>query len=247
MVIKTKGIVLREISVGDSDKILTALLEGVGKASISAKGAKRMNSRLLPLAQLFACAEFELYQGKKMYSLNGGEPLMSFLGLRNDVVKFALASYMAELVLYVTNEQNPDDEILKLTMNSLYALCNLHKPPQLIKAAFELRLMSECGFQPELFCCKDCGEVVNQIAFDIASSAALCETCYKKRGGEGAVILPPKLLAALRYIITCDPKKLYSFQLEPEPLAGLSSFCEDFTLRHIDTTPKTLSFYKGLL
>ncbi len=247
MVISAKGIVLKEVQVGDGDKILTALLEGVGKVSISAKGAKRVNSRLLPLAQLFSYAEFELYQGKKMYSLNGGEPLMSFLELRQDVVKFALATYMAELVLYVTNEQNPDDEILRLILNGLYALCKFQKPVAFLKAAFELRLLCACGFQPELFCCRECGEVVEEVAFDFDSSSALCERCYSRRGGEGSVILQPALLKLLRYLITCDPKKLYSVSAEGETLKGLSGFCEDFLIRQLGTVPKTLNFYKGLL
>ena len=247
MVISAKGIVLREVQVGDGDKILTALLEGVGKVSISAKGAKRINSRLLPLSQLFACAEFELYQGRKMYSLNGGEPIMSFLELRRDVVKFALATYLAELVLHVTNEESPDDEILRLTMNTLYALCKFQKPVEFIKAAFELRLLCECGFQPELFCCRECGEVTGEIAFDFASSSALCERCYGRRGGEETVILSPGVLKLLRYLITCEPKKLYSVSAEGETLRALSGFCEDFLIRQLGTVPKTLNFYKGLL
>ena len=40
-IIKIRGIVLKEVFVGESDKIITILAKDYGKISISAKGARK--------------------------------------------------------------------------------------------------------------------------------------------------------------------------------------------------------------
>ena len=45
--IKTKGIILSEHNMGDSDKMLTILTPGYGKSGCAAKGARRQKSLLL--------------------------------------------------------------------------------------------------------------------------------------------------------------------------------------------------------
>ena len=43
--IKARGMVVREIAVGDYDKILTVVTDEMGKISVSAKGVRRSGNR----------------------------------------------------------------------------------------------------------------------------------------------------------------------------------------------------------
>ena len=49
--------------------------------------------------------------------------------------------------------------ILSLLLNALYALGNLKKAPALVKAAFELKLMSLIGFEPLADACAYCRHI----------------------------------------------------------------------------------------
>ena len=53
-----------------------------------------------------------------------------------------------------------------------------------IKAVFELRTMSECGFLPQLVCCRDCGTYDAGDAFylDVQEGYLLCADCAAKAG-----------------------------------------------------------------
>ena len=55
------GLVLRETPVGEHDKLLT-LLTAEGQMWMTAKGARSMHSKVMPLCRLFTYANFEYYE-----------------------------------------------------------------------------------------------------------------------------------------------------------------------------------------
>ena len=55
-------------------------------------------------------------------------------------------------------EDSPgSDAALRLTLNCLYALDKNIAPQPMVKAAFELRYMSLCGYAPDISACSVCG------------------------------------------------------------------------------------------
>ena len=61
--IKVKGIVIKEISFKENDKIITLLTDNLGKISCIARGAKKTNSTLLACSQFLVYSEFVLFKG----------------------------------------------------------------------------------------------------------------------------------------------------------------------------------------
>ena len=55
------------------------------------------------------------------------------------------------------------------------------------------------------------------------------------------------MLTAMRYIAWCEPKRLFSFSLEPEALKSLSSLTEAYLMTQLEHSFYTLDFYKSLL
>ena len=56
---------------------------------------------------------------------------------------------------------------------------------RVIKAVFELRTMSECGFLPQLVYCRDCGTYDGPAFYlDPAEGCLLCESCAQNGGEE---------------------------------------------------------------
>ncbi len=246
MLLTTQGIILREVNYKESDKILTVLTREAGKVTVKAKGCRRKGSRLAASAQLLAYSEMTLFEYRDHYSLNEAEPLELFWGVRADVEKLALGSYFAEVLEAVAGEEQPDPAVMSLILNSLYALDRLSKPLPLVKAVFELKLLSLIGYEPLLDACAACGAAEPEDArFQLLDGVLLCGRC--RTGGEGTSMPVSRgVLAAMRHVVYGDPKRLFSFALGEEDLRQLGRVCERFLTTQVDRGFRTLEFYKDL-
>lgn len=242
----TRGIVLRETETKESDKILTLLTQDRGKIAVIARGARRKSCKFAACAQSLAYSEWTLYQKGDWYYANEGSTIELFDGLRNDLETMALGFYFAELTESVTTEGTPAEELLRHLLNGLYAVSALHKPPALVKAAFELKLLCLAGYEPLADGCAYCGcPEPEQPLLDVVQGVLRCRTCGVK---ESALSMPlcHDSLAALRHIIYGDPKRLYAFRLGQDALGRLSGAAEAFAAAQLERGFRTLDFYKSL-
>ena len=245
--IVTTGIVLRETETKETDKILTLLTPGRGKISVIARGARRKGCKFAASAQSLAWSEWTLYQRGQWYYAREGSTLELFNGLRADLDALALGFYFAELTEALTIEETPSEEPLRHLLNGLYALSTLHKPPELVKPAFELRLLCVSGYEPLVDACAYCGaEELEAPVLDVAQGVLRCKTCGGAVGPAPSVPLCWDSLAALRHIVYGNPKRLYSFSLGAGALARLDRAAEAFLTAQLDRGFKTLDFYKSL-
>lgn len=240
-----KGIVLRAVDTKESDKILTILTPG-GKQPVVAKGARSRKSRVTACTQLLAYAEFTLSESRGWQYLSEGNTIELFDGVRKDVELLSLASYFAELTEAVALEDTESGEVLSLLLNALYALGTLKKPQALVKAAFELKLMSLIGFEPLADACAYCGSPEPEDpVLDVREGVVCCGKCG--RGERGlAMPLSSGALAALRHVLYGEAKRLYSFSLAAEDLKRLGDAGEAYVHATLERGFGTLDFYKGL-
>ena len=239
-----RGVVLRETETKETDKILTLLTWDQGKISVIARGARRKNCKFAAAAQPLAYAEWTLYQRREWHYASDASTLELFGGLRGDLPALALGCYMAELTEAVSPDAVPVPELLRHLLNGLYALSALHKPPALVRPAFELRLLCLAGYEPLADACALCGrEEPEGPVLDAAQGVIRCKGC----GGGGGRPLCRDSLAALRHIVYGDPKRLYSFHLGAEALGRLSAASEAFLYAQLERGFSTLDFYKSIL
>lgn len=241
MFLSTRGLILREAKYKESDKILTILTEAEGKITAKARGVARPKSKLSAPTQLLSFSEMTLFGNKGMWSINEASTVEQFRGLRQDIDLLALGSYIAELLESVSDEDYPNAEILQLGLNSLYALSSGLAPQAIVKAAFELRLMCLSGYQPELSACAGCGKTELNDSYLIPGHGELyCGSCERPNG----LVLDAATLEAMRYIISAEPKRLFSFRLEDESMRRLGAVCEAYTIYQLDRSFGSLDYYK---
>ena len=251
-----KGIVLRAVDTKESDKILT-ILTPHGKLPVVAKGARSRKSRVTACTQLLAYSELTLSESRGWQYLSEGSTIELFQGVRQDIELLSLASYFAELTEAAALEGVESGEILSLLLNALYALGNLKKNPALVKAAFELKLMSLIGFEPLADACAYCGNPEpEEPALDIREGVVCCGKCGKGERGLGpsgpadlrSVHMPLSrgALAAMRWVLYGEAKRLYSFSLAAEDLKRLGDASETYVHAMLERGFRTLDFYKGL-
>jgi len=238
-----KGIVLRSVDTKETDKILTVLTAELGKIPVIAKGARSRRSRVTAATELLSYAEMTLSESRGFRYLTEASTQTYFRGLRQDVTQLSLASYLAELTDAVTWEGIPGGDTLSLLLNALYALSELNRPQLLVKAAFELRLMSLAGFAPLVSGCAVCGaEEPEKPVLETATGLLRCGGCP---GSEGES-LTPAVLAAMRFVLYGDPKRFCSFSLPPEELQRMSDVTEVYAEAQLERSFPTLRFYKSV-
>jgi len=243
MYINTSGVVLRETIYRDSSKILTVLTGGEGKLTVMARGVLRKNSSLAAVAQLLSFSEMTLYSSRDRWTLTEARTVEQFIGLRDDIELVSLGAYFAELTEAVADEDSPNPELLPLLLNALFALSEKLKTPELVKPAFELRLMAASGFTPALECCAVCGrEKIEKSYLDVYGGALCCGGCAPA-GGAG---LGAGALGAARYIVGCDARKFYSFTIGAEALRELAVAAESYLLAQLDRRFRSLDYYNRI-
>lgn len=239
----TCGLVLRETVTRDADKILTVLTPDRGRLSVIARRARRKGSRVAAACQLLAYSEMTLYEKGRWTMLDAADTIELFDGLRQDLTALSLAAYFAELTEAVSDGSG---DVLPLLLNALYALSALKKPPQLVKPAFQFRLMALAGYEPMADGCALCGapEPENPM-LDVVHGVVHCGKCREKGGL--SLPLTASGLAALRYVLYGDPRRLYSFSLPPEGLRALNHAADAYVSAQLERSFRTLDYYKTIL
>lgn len=245
MYITTMGLVLRETLYKESSKMLTVLTPENGKIGMLARGARRRGSKTAASTQLLAYSEITFVEGRSGHVLTDARCVEMFDGLRSDLSLLSLGSYFAEVLEAVSESDENDPELLKLGLNSLYALSSGLCPPRLVKAAFEVRIMCISGYAPALKACAVCGR--EDISEPLLSLGGVihCRNCQIDSAEPDAELCPGSL-AAIRYIAGTESKKIFSFTLKTEALKRLSRAAESYLTAQLDRGFKTLDFFKSL-
>lgn len=248
MHITTMALVLRTVDYKETDKILTLLTQDQGKLTASARGCRKKGSAIAAGCQLLAWAEVVLYDYQGRWSVKEAAVERLFQGVRDDIERLALGCYFAEVteLLAVEGEENP--ELLSLILNSLHALDKLpERPLPLVKAAFEWKAMALAGYEPLIDGCAVCGAHPSENPrFHLREGVLHCAKCRGEVGEGISMPLSLPALAALEHIVHGDPKRLFSFRLEGEPLKELADAAEAYLHTQLERGFSTLDYYKSL-
>ena len=245
MRIQTKGLILTEQSVGESDKLVTVLTESDGIIRCFAKNAKNINSNLCVGTQSLCYSRLSIFKGRDKYIIDQAESLSVFYELRLDIEKLALAQYFCELMINIVPEGAETVPYLRLILNSLYFVANGKRPMPLIKAVFELRLLSLAGFMPNLVCCDKCKIYESKLMyFSKAEGTLLCDSCYK--GGENYIPLSIGALTSMRHSIYADFEKIFSFNVTGTALQEFSCAAEQYLIYTVGRHFASLDFYNTM-
>ena len=251
------GLILREIPVGESDKLLT-VLTAEGRFLMTAKGARSSRSKVTSLCTIFTYGNFEYYEKYDRRWLSGGSVLENFIGMNSELEGIALASYLVQVAHEISEENVDCTEVLRMTLNALHLMKQKAKPLWQIKAVYEAFAIVQSGYIPDLSGCATCGvEAHESMWLDVMNGSLVCGDCTQGRAGnlalpevneEGvrSILLPldASSLACLRYVCEAPLGKIFAFSLTSEE--SRSYFCratENYLLHHLERGFDALEFY----
>ena len=244
MYLTTRGLVLRVTDYSDRDSLLTLLTPNNGKLTVKARGLRRKNSPLAAPCQLLAYGEFTLFEYRGMYTINEAASVELFQNLRKDLIKLSLGTYFAQVADLISQEDMPTPELLSLVLNCLHVLCE-NVPEEKAKAVFELRCACLAGYMPDLSGCHACGDDAPD-RFDLSAGCLECSRCRNLNSGGIRMPVSAGTLQAMRYIVLCQPKRLFSFELGNENVTQLAQITEAYLTTQLERGFSTLDFYKSL-
>jgi DNA repair protein RecO (recombination protein O) len=247
MQIKTDGVVLQDHKIED-DRALTLLTREHGVLTAFANGANRVKTRLSASTELLCYSQFVLFSNKGRHVVDAADSIRIFFGLRKDLEKLSLASYLAELAKDLAPQKQGAPQELSLLLNSLSFIEDGKRDLALLKAIFELRLLTLAGYMPDLVACRGCAEYEkDDMRFLPLGGELVCGDCATEDEKRTGAAIGPGVLAAMRHIIYAPPEKLFAFTLSPKGTARLAQVCEQYLLATHEKMPPTLAFYKSLM
>ena len=245
MYLTVRGLVVRTTEYKERDSLLTLLTDELGRITVKARNVRRKNSPLTAACQLLCLSEFTLFSYKDSYVVNDAHVIEQFQGLRLDVKKLALASYFSQVASLISMEDTPTPELQPLVLNCLFALSQLDIPENKVKAVFELRCACLAGFMPDLYGCRICGKETPDY-FDVSAGQLECFGCRSYEDNGIRMPLSEGMLNAMRYICSCDQKRIFSFSLSDSAMESLSSVTEAFLSTQLERGFSSLDLYKSL-
>ncbi len=254
MTTEVRGLVIRTTDIKESDRMITVFTEEYGAVSALARGARSFKSRQMASTMQFCYSSFVLYKRGELYTVKESELIESFYGIRSSIEGLALAAYIAEVLGDVTVAE-AERELLRLSLNSLYAISQNKAPLDLIKAAFEIRAAAILGFMPNVLSCSECGAKSGSFYFDIMGGAIICYDCNERSIKTRALpqnpheshivtMLSDGAKTALGYCIYAPLEKLFSFRISDEDMQMFSRAAEQYLINQLERSFKTLDFYK---
>ncbi|NLO36319.1 MAG: DNA repair protein RecO [Clostridiaceae bacterium] len=245
--IKTKGFVLRAVSVGESDRIISLLTEEHGLISVSVRGARRARSPYLMTTQVFCLGSFELFANKNRYRLQASELIEPFSALQQDLERLVCASHLAEVLLDALRDDLPQPVLYRLWAYSLQALCRQPDPLLAVHVA-QLRLLMEIGFSPQLDRCQDCGKPVGPGSWrtSISAGSVYCDKPSCGLRSADVRTLPSGGLACLVHIRQSPLGRLFDFRLSDDVRAFIIEFSAAYLTYHLDKVYSRLDMLRHL-
>ena len=136
----TEALVIKEMNVGESDRLVTLFTRDYGIIKAFAAGAKKLKSNKGAATALLTYSSFTVVQKKGTYRIQEATPISQFFSIGTDVTVLALSQYFCELAYVFGEEGKPNLVLLRLVLNSLHFLTKEKRCASLLKAITEVRI-----------------------------------------------------------------------------------------------------------
>ena len=196
----TEAIPLKRMDYGEADRILTVFTPGYGKLRLLAKGVRKSTSRMAGHLELFTHTHIMVARGRDLSVATQASTIQPFRELREDLVRSSYAYHLAELVDAFLQDDDEHAAVFDLLRSALAALSAGGVPAELVARHFEVQLLGEVGFRPQLTACLTCQEAVlpEPNAYSVFLGGIVCPRCAPTAPSASAISL--EALKLLRFL-----------------------------------------------
>lgn len=242
---RTRALVLDTTKLGEQDLILTLLGETGVQLRAVAKGARKPGGRLAARSELFCESDFLITEGRNLGIVSEATTVDAHVGLRGDLARVSAASAVSELSLHNCNEDAPDPYLYPLCSRALRACEEAEDRAHLllVVAAFSIKLLSHCGWRPELDSCVACGDFAVS-RFSTAAGGVICSSCAQSIAG--AEELSKEEILWLRALISLTFDQLLTVSMIDTLALRLALLAHGWASSQLECRLRAGEFFLGL-
>ena len=146
--IKTEAIILKSADLGETDRLLTIFSKEFGKIQVTARGTKKLESKLRYHLEPFSYSYLILVEGKNFRIVKDAILITQFLSMRKDLEKMEIAYKIVDLIDELIVGEEKDENIWNLLLKTLKEL-NVGSPTSNMVVGFQDELLRLLGYDPE--------------------------------------------------------------------------------------------------
>lgn len=212
---QTEAIIIKKIKLREADRILTLYTPDFGKIQAVAKGVRRPKSKMAGHLELLTHSLISLARGRNLDTITGSQTINSFLPLKSDLELASCALYATELVDQFTADHIENRPLFELLLETMLHLCQAGDK-ELVLRYFELHLLNEVGYRPQLQQCVSCHTALKPVinSFSPSSGGVLCPDCRQSQSL--AYPLTIDALKVLRLFQNSDYNTTSRLKMNPE-------------------------------
>lgn len=232
--------------LGEADHLVVFLSPERGRFRAKSRGTQRPGSKLAAAIQPFVLSQALLAEGRSLATLCQAEVLESFRPLREDLARWAHASYLAELVDRGLPEGQPAEAAFRLVTDCFRAM-ETSDDPACPMSQFEVKFMAELGLNMGLTRCMTCHAAVGEKGgfWSPGQGGVLCRSCG--RGRRGASPISGEVILTLRKLERAPFGEQFEGDLSPGGWGELRQVVHEFVQYHMEWEFKTLQFLRSLM
>ena len=216
-----------------------------GKLGLLAKGVRKSASRKAGHLEPFTHVELLAARGRNLDLITQAETLSPHRRLREDLWRSTWAYYVVELADAFTQDEDPNQLLFDLLLETLGRL-DTGSDPALVVRYYELHLMALVGYQPQLFRCVECAELLKpEINFlSLERGGALCPKHGAHRPETAALPLPA--LKVLRFMQSRPWEQVGRLRLGAEVSGQVEGILARYIVHHLERNLRSPLFLDRL-
>jgi DNA repair protein RecO (recombination protein O) len=146
--IRTEGIILKKAGLNEVDQLLIVYTKELGKVRVSAKGTRKLESKLRYSIEPISYVQLILVEGKNFLILKDAIIKDQFLKIKKDLNLLKTAKQIADLIGEAIIGEEKDENIWHLILTTYKALDVGHSISN-IKQDFEKNLIKLLGYDTD--------------------------------------------------------------------------------------------------
>lgn len=212
---QTEAVIIKKTRLGEADRILTLFTPHLGKIQAVARGVRRPRSKMAGHLELLTHSLISLARGRNLDTVTGSQTIDSFLPLKSDLELTAHALYVIELVDRFTADNEENQPLFQLLLETLHHLCQ-GDDSELVLRYFELHLLDRVGYRPQLHHCVSCRSALEPVvnSFSPSAGGVICPHCRQEQ--TYTYPLSVNALKVLRFFQNSDYQPSSKLKMDPE-------------------------------
>jgi len=240
-----EALALRHYSLAEADRIVVLLTREAGLLRAVARGARKPKSRLGACLQPLNHLQLQYYlrEGADLAHVRQCETIHPFLGGKPSLDQVCGFTYLAELTLEMTQENNPAPLVFRLLLAVLRAGEQAGVGPPLLRY-FELWLLRLGGLLPNYDYCSACRKCVKERPFHVWMEPGQCRCPSCAQGG--GIAVGAEASRILRRLMQSPPLEFATATVSQVAQQELERLSRGLLDLYLEKRLKSLEVYKQL-